>query len=467
MVTRQITTTETLAEAVERHTGSNPFLCYQCARCSSGCPVAEHMDMLPNQVMRAIQFNDESVLEANTPWICAACETCTTRCPQDLDIAAVMDVLRIRTRELGLKPPVKEVELFTKAFLSNIKVLGRLYEAGLLLTRNIMTLKPMQDVLDLGVQMIFKGKIRLLPEVVRPPGRVRQVEPGTNAIAYYPGCSLESTATEYHHTFKAICDALGIELIEPRGWICCGSTPAHTTDPVLAAYYAVVNLSIVERMGMDRMVAPCLGCYQRFRAAAHDWGRNPDIVAQVSKKIGYKYQGSVETIQAVETILEMSSLEAIQSKVEKPLAGLRVASYYGCALTRPPKYTQADNVEYPMSMDEIVRALGAEPVDWSGKTDCCGSSLGISQTDLALELSAGIIQNAQAYGADIMVTACPLCQVNVENRQVQMDLESQIPVLYITQLMALAFGMGEKKAELNKQIVDVRPILRERGILDS
>ena len=120
-----------------------------------------------------------------------------------------------------------------------------------------------------------------------------------------------------------------------------------------------------------------------------------------------------------------------------------------------------------MSMEEIVKALGAEPVDWSGKTDCCGSSLGISQTDLALDLSAKIIQNAEAYGADIMVTACPLCQVNVESRQIQMDLDTQIPVLYITQLMALAFGMGEKTAGLKKQIVDVRPVLRERGLLDT
>ena len=144
---------------------------------------------------------------------------------------------------------------------------------------------------------------------------------------------------------------------------------------------------------------------------------------------------------------------------------MRVASYYGCATTRPPKYTGADDVEYPMSMDNIIRALGGEPIDWSFKTDCCGGSLGITQTDVALELSAKILENAHACGADLMVTACPLCQVNVEGRQVQMDLGFNLPVLYITQLMVLALGLDEKKAELSKQMIDPTAVLQEHGLL--
>jgi heterodisulfide reductase subunit B len=427
--------------------------------------MAEHMDLLPHQVMRSIQFDDEQLLEVNTAWICAACETCTTRCPQGLDITAVMDVLRIEARRHGIKPPVPEVELFTRVFLRAIGTLGRLYEAGLMLAMNALTLRPLKDM-DLGMQMILKRKIRLLPEFVRPPRRVRRVEPEGNAIAYYPGCSLESTATEYDHTFRAVCEELGLELIEPPGWICCGSTPAHTTDPVLAAYYAIVNLSIVERMGLEQMVAPCLGCYQRFRAASHELGRDSGLGAEVAHRIGYEYRGTVEALQAVETLLERVGLDAIQDRVEKPLEGLRVASYYGCALTRPPKYTGAENPEYPVSMDEIVRALGAEPIDWSYKTDCCGGSLGITQTDRALELSAKILENAHACGAEMMVTPCPLCQVNVESRQIQMGLGFEMPVLYITQLMTLAFGLGRKRAELSKNIVDPRPVLERRGLLE-
>jgi heterodisulfide reductase subunit B len=472
MVTRQYVETPSLAEIVERKIGSNVFLCYQCMRCTSGCPVAEHMDLMPNQVMRSIQFDDDEVLKAKTPWICAACQTCTTHCPQGLDIAGVMDVLRIEARQRKIKPPVPEVELFTQVFLRFIGALGRLYEAGLMAAMNLLTLQPLKDM-DLGVPMILKRKIRLLPELVRPSKRVkpvkRSVSEATNAIAYYPGCSLESTATEFDHTFRHVCQALEVELVELPGWICCGSTPAHTTDPVLAGYYAVVNLSLAERRGLDQMVAPCLGCYQRFRASDHEMERDPELAAKVIQKVrtrvGYEYQGTVETLHSVEALLKIAGSDGIRAQVKKPLEGLKVASYYGCATTRPPKYTGSASPENPTCMDDVVRALGGEPVEWSYKTDCCGGSLGISQTPLALELSARILENAHACGADIMITACPLCQVNVENRQVQMDLGFDMPVLYITQLMALAFGLGEKKAELNKNMVDPHPVLQKRGIL--
>jgi heterodisulfide reductase subunit B len=465
MATRQHVAARTLAEAVEHHTGSNSYLCYQCVKCSSGCPVAEHMDLLPHQVMRAIQFNDEKVLEAKTPWVCAACVTCSTRCPQGIDVAGVMDVLRIEARKRGIKPPVPEVELFTKVFLRSIGTTGRLYEAGLMAAMNMLTLRPMKDM-DLGVQMILKRKIGLLPDFARPPRRVRPIEVDENTIAYYPGCSLESTATEFDHTLKAVCKALGLKLVEPPGWICCGSTPAHTTDPVLAAYYAIQNLALVEQMGLDQMVAPCLGCYQRFLAAAHEIKRDPEIAEKVADRIGYEYQGTVKTMHSVDALLKRVGLDKIRDQVEKPLKGMKVASYYGCATTRPAKLTGAEHVEYPVCMDDIVRVLGGEPVDWSYKTDCCGGSLGITRTDVALDLSAKILSNAKACGADLMITACPLCQVNVEGRQMQMDLGFDLPVLYITQLMTLAFGMGEKKAELGKQIIDPRPVLREYGLLE-
>jgi heterodisulfide reductase subunit B len=424
------------------------------------------MDLLPHQVMRAVQFDDEEVLHANTPWVCAACVTCSTRCPQGIDVAGVMDVLRIETRKRKIDPPVPEVELFTRVFLRTIGALGRLYEAGLMAAMNVLTLRPMKDM-DLGVQMIRKGKIGLLPGFARPPRKVRPVESGPNTIAYYPGCSLESTATEFDHTFKAVCGALDLELVEPPGWICCGSTPAHTTDPVLAAYYAIQNLALVEQMGLNQMVAPCLGCYQRFRAAEYEMRREPEIAEKVAQRIGYTYRGTVETIHSVQAMLERAGLDRIRQQVKRPLKGMRVASYYGCATTRPPRLTGARHVEYPTSMDDIVRALGGEPVDWSYKTDCCGGSLGITQTDVALELSSKILRNARACGAEIMITACPLCQVNVEGRQMQMDLGFDLPVLYITQLMTLAFGMEEKKAELNKNIIDPGPVLRGYGLLES
>jgi heterodisulfide reductase subunit B len=218
-------------------------------------------------------------------------------------------------------------------------------------------------------------------------------------------------------------------------------------------------------MGLRQVVAPCLGCYQRFRAGAYEMAHRPELVDQVAERVGYRYQGTVETLHAVETLLERAGLEAIRAQVRKPLQGMRVASYYGCATTRPPKYTGVEDPENPTCMDDIIRALGGEPVEWSYKTDCCGGSLGITRTDIALELSEKILRNARDSGAELMVTACPLCQVNVEARQVQMKLDFQLPVLYITQLMVLAFGMGEKKAELDKNMVDPRPVLQRYGLV--
>jgi heterodisulfide reductase subunit B len=194
--------------------------------------------------------------------------------------------------------------------------------------------------------------------------------------------------------------------------------------------------------------------------------RDPEIAEKVADRIGYEYQGTVKTMHSVDALLQRVGLDRIRDQVKRPLEGMKVASYYGCATTRPAKLTGAEHVEYPMCMDDIVRALGGKPVDWSYKTDCCGGSLGITQTDVALELSAKILENAKACGAELMITACPLCQVNVESRQMQMDLGFDLPVLYITQLMALAFGMGGKTAELSKQIIDARPVLREYGLLE-
>jgi heterodisulfide reductase subunit B len=169
----------------------------------------------------------------------------------------------------------------------------------------------------------------------------------------------------------------------------------------------------------------------------------------------------VEVQHLVDTLVDRAGLEKIEAGVQKPLAGLKVACYYGCLVTRPPKMTDAEHPEYPTKMDDVLRALGAEPVDWSYKTDCCGGALSLTQTPLALELTQKILQNARDCGADVVAAVCPLCHVNLDARQGQMELDFQLPVLYLTQLMALAFGLGEKTAALKKNIVDPKPALED------
>jgi heterodisulfide reductase subunit B len=186
----------------------------------------------------------------------------------------------------------------------------------------------------------------------------------------------------------------------------------------------------------------------------------------VNQEIGYAYQGRVKVMNLVDALTEKVGLDRIEKEVKKPLTGLKVACYYGCYITRPADITGASNPEYPMEMDYLMRRLGAEVVDWDAKTDCCGGSLGLTQTAIAHEMTAKVLQNAVARGADAIVTVCPLCHVNIDGRQGQIkDLEVGIPVLYATQLIAIAMGLGEKTAMLNKNLVDPRPLLREKGLI--
>ena len=183
---------EPLARLMENDVGQNVFLCYQCGKCSSGCPLVEHMDRMPNRVMRAVQLDDRSVLESKTIWLCVSCQTCTARCPQGIDIAGIMDRLRIEAKAQGIAPGVPAVDLFNKLFLRNIGVFGRVYELGLMAGMNVMSGKPF-DNMAMGAGMVKRGRLTFIPTVTRPPREVQPVEVTEGTVAYYPGCSLHST----------------------------------------------------------------------------------------------------------------------------------------------------------------------------------------------------------------------------------------------------------------------------------
>jgi heterodisulfide reductase subunit B len=458
MTTQKTNATETLAQKIEQDVGSNVFLCYQCVKCSSGCPLAEHMDLMPNQVMRAVQLGDESVLESKTVWLCAACQTCTTRCPQELDIAGVMDALRIEAKERGLPPAIPDVDKFNTLFLRDIGWLGRLYEVGLMGGMNLWTGQLFKNM-DMGLEMMKRRKLKLFPSVTRPPKKVEPLAQANGKVAYYPGCSLHSSAPEYGDTTRAVAEVLDLELVEPPGWVCCGSSPAHSSDHTLATVLPMRTLATVEQMGLDTVTAPCSSCFARLKTAAHNVAHDETMAQEVEAQLDYAYQGTVTVQHLLDTLVDRVGLDKIKAGVRKPLAGLKVACYYGCLVTRPSKITGAEHPEYPTKMDDLMKALGAEPIDWSYKTDCCGGALGLTQTPLALEMTRKILQNARDCRADVIAAVCPLCHVNLDARQRQIGLDPPLPVLYGTQLMALAFGLGEKQAALSKNMVDPKPVL--------
>jgi heterodisulfide reductase subunit B len=230
----------------------------------------------------------------------------------------------------------------------------------------------------------------------------------------------------------------------------------------------VLNLSHAERDGFDKLIAPCLACLSRFKAANVELEHDADLREKIDQVFEYKYQRRVRVYHPLEVFLEIG-MEKIREKIRKKLSGLRVACYYGCVFTRPPKIAQFDNVENPQSMDSIVRALGATPIQWSFKTECCGVSMTLTRSDIVLKLSNDILREAREAGANAIAVACPLCQANLDGRQRQIEetynVRHRIPILYITQLMGLAFGAFPKEVGIQKLITSPREVLGSVGLM--
>ncbi len=456
-----------LAQKIEAELGQNVYLCYQCVKCTSGCPVGKYFDWQPNQIMRAVQLGQEDIaLEAETPWLCASCQACTTRCPQDLDIARIMDFLTREALDQGIDPPIQEVDNFNKAFLREVRLWGRSYELGLiaeLKLRNIRT-HPVTEDLDMGFKMIARNKFPFFPSFIRPPRNVKPIPGASKAIAYYPGCSLHATSPEFNTSTHAVAQALDLQLIEPEGWLCCGSSSAHRSDPEAALRLPMENLSLIEQSGFSEVTMPCAACFNRHKAAQYEIRHDQDHKTTIDESIGYSYKDTVAVKTIGETIFEHVGPDELSTKVKHPLKGLRVVCYYGCLLTRPPQVTGATHPENPTDMDDLVTALGAEVLDWSYKTTCCGAAHSLTRQDIVLDLSSKLINEARLAGADVIAVSCPLCHTNLDARQFQMGLEQEMPVMFFTQLMALALGLTEREAALKKNLVDPRPLLKEKGI---
>jgi heterodisulfide reductase subunit B len=458
-----------IANRIKEATGENVFLCYHCVKCTSGCPLVEHFDLSPNQIMRAAQLGmEDMIFESKSPWLCASCQICTTRCPQGIDIAKVMDFIVGEAIKKGIESPIPEVEMFNKVFLRDINILGRSYEIGLMGEMMLRTRDFFSD-LDLALEMFKRRKIKMIPDIVRKRRRKSTITPASrppSEIGYYPGCSLHAMAEEFNTSTLAVLEELDLQPVEPDGWICCGSTPAHRVDHKVATQLPIESLALYELEGVTEMALPCASCFNRFRAATRDLRLDPDLKHEISQDMEYEYQDSIDIYSMVDFIDQRVGADRVAEQVKKPLEGLKVACYYGCLLTRPPAVTGTDpsEAEYPMAMDRIMKALGATPVDWDYKVSCCGAAHSLTRKDLVYEMSGKILENARVRGADMIVVACPLCHMNVDARQIQMKPRPNMPALYFTQLMALAFGLTQKAA-LSKNLIDPRPLLKDKGIL--
>jgi heterodisulfide reductase subunit B len=293
--------------------------------------------------------------------------------------------------------------------------------------------------------------------------------------AFYPGCTLHSTGVEFGVSTELVCHSLDIEMVEIPDWNCCGASSAHSMDHTLFLALPARNLAQAQQVGIDDLAIPCAACFSRLAAADLALQQDDAFRAQMEKVLDFQYEQRVVPRNLLDILANDFSSNTLAAKVNKPLQGLKVVSYYGCLLIRPPQYTNRwDDPEHPQSMDHVMELMGAQPIPWSYGIDCCGGSLTLNRSDVVVHLVDKLAHAAHEAGADALVTACPMCMANVDGRQLyrggpplprppKPDYEP-LPIFYFTELMALAYDLPLKKV-LSKHLVDPRPLLTNLGLI--
>lgn len=286
--------------------------------------------------------------------------------------------------------------------------------------------------------------------------------------AYFPGCSIHASAKEYAMAAQAVNKYLDVEFVEIPEWNCCGAIDAvYAYKPLLSVSLSTRNLALAEKMKMD-VVTLCSACFFTLSRANSLLRDNPDMKSKVGKAIndaGLDYGGGVKVRHYLDILANDVGFEKIRQQVKVPLKGVKVAPYYGCLLVRPSGIQKFDDPEHPMSMDHVIEAVGAETVYYQDKTRCCGASLAITDEQVMMEMTKAPLLTAKNAQADCIVTPCPMCHFNLDAKQ--KDIESSfgidigLPVLYVTQLIGLAFGIPPKELGLNRNVVSPSRLLRK------
>jgi len=286
-------------------------------------------------------------------------------------------------------------------------------------------------------------------------------------LAYYPGCTLASKAKAFDQTARWVAQKLDIELVELPQWQCCGGLVPQVTDAVMGLLAPIRILADTQAIG-DRLMTLCSFCYNTLKRANLVFLQDSERRQKVTDFLEQQYDGNVKVIHMLELIRDEIGFDAVRSKVTRPLTGIKVAPYYGCLLLRPPKEIGLDDPEDPTVMEQLLEALGCEVVDFPRKVECCGSFMIVNRPELAAQCSTTIVHSASSLGAQLLVTSCPLCQFNLDWQQMRM-LEangeiSPVPVIYFTQLMALAMGAEPYLLGFEQHLVDPRPAVMELGL---
>lgn len=282
-------------------------------------------------------------------------------------------------------------------------------------------------------------------------------------VSFYPGCTAHSTGIEYSMSLHAVFNKLGIKLSEIDDWNCCGGAAAHSLSNLLGLALPARNIAKAQVRDLP-LAIPCAGCFNAVKRAQYALSNDPDMRKKLEEIIGFKYRGDLDVKAMHDVVLEQVGLDKIKSYIKKPLSGLKVVSYYGCALVRDPRVVQMGDYENPMFLDDIVTALGGEAQEWSYKTDCCGADLAMTHGKIAMEIADKISGMAIEAGADCIMVSCGLCHINLDLKQTGKN-ETKIPVFYFTELMGIAMDLPGRDEWWGKHIVSPRAIMKFRNIL--
>ncbi|MCK8604255.1 CoB--CoM heterodisulfide reductase iron-sulfur subunit B family protein [Desulfoferrobacter suflitae] len=274
-------------------------------------------------------------------------------------------------------------------------------------------------------------------------------------MAYYPGCALQSMSWDYRESIKQVAAALGLQLVEVEEWTCCGATAAHSLDERMSVMLPARNIAGAEALGLDMAVA-CPMCFKRLalsRKMLQEKRVDDPWLLKLDRNI----------FDLARFLASEKMLEKIRDQVRRPLAALQVVCYYGCQVVRPPKITGYTDYENPRHLDLLAAAAGATAIDWSYKATCCGASMGIPKKTIGLTLVAKLLSAAHAAGAQAIVVCCPLCHSNLDLLQPELRAQNswdwELPILYYTELLGIAFRLRSIDAGLASHLVDPRPFI--------
>jgi heterodisulfide reductase subunit B2 len=285
---------------------------------------------------------------------------------------------------------------------------------------------------------------------------------------YYPGCSLEGISAEYDHSMRELLQLLDVTVEDLKDWICCGTVAASSLSHLIGLGTPLWNMAQAKKMGFDELISPCSACTYHFKHAV----KKIEEDAALREEIEGILEMPLDDVPHAIHPLELISTDPFEARIkallspERDLSALRLVSYYGCHVSRPARVMQFDDPENPQSMDRVLGWAGAQALDWKCKVDCCGAHFNLIKPDIVIDSCIPIIEAALEVGADAIVVACPMCQANLDTRQTEiskrMGKPINIPILYFSQVLGYAMGLGDKALGLKKHIVSPVPLMSEK-----